>query len=231
MYIDDVIGVCFAAEVESDLSNTRGICTLLLGSGAVADDKTEHGVRLDIIGYTVCLPTMRVLIASKNFLTALHRFISTDVRGRINLRAAQRLASWGTRYAEMCRLMRPFCTALYRGTWGRTDEFALFFIPTATVVAIQCWRAMLCLVRHRETEYTRSIMSFADDTPVLVVEFDSSVGLIWYRTDHGAEVALGVSAVDLRVFLSKPVRVYTSDLSGDWADYIMHVGAQHSSQG
>jgi hypothetical protein len=59
MYIDDVIGVCFAAEVESDLSYTRGICTSLLGSGAVADDKTEHGVRLDIIGYTVCLPTMR----------------------------------------------------------------------------------------------------------------------------------------------------------------------------
>jgi hypothetical protein len=99
MYVDDIIGICFKDDVDSDLSTTRGICTALLGSGAVADDKTEQGVRLDIIGYTVCLTTMRVLIARKNFLTALHGFISTDVRGRINLRTAQRLASCVTVYA------------------------------------------------------------------------------------------------------------------------------------
>ena len=201
MYVDDIVGICFKEDVDSDLSITRGVCTALLGSGAVADDKTEQGVRLDIIGYTVCLTTMRVLIARKNFLTALHGFINTDVRGRINLRTAQRLASWGTRYAKICRVMRPFCTALHRATWGRTDEFALFFIPTEAVIAIQCWRAMLCLVRHRETEFTRSIMSFATSTPVVVVEFDASLdgaGLIWYNREHGAEVALGVGAVSLR---------------------------------
>jgi hypothetical protein len=201
MYVDDIVGICFKDDVDSDLSTTRGICTALLGSGAVADDKTEQGVRLDIIGYTVCLTTMRVLIARKNFLTALHGFISTDVRGRINLRTAQRLASWGTRYAKICRVMRPFCTALHRATWGRTDDFALFFIPTEAVIAIQCWRAMLCLVRHRETEFTRSIMSFATSTPVVVVEFDASLdgaGLIWFSREHGAEVALGIGAVNLR---------------------------------
>ena len=60
---------------------------------------------------------------------------------------------------------------------------------------------MLCLVRHRETEYTRSIVSFALSTPVVVVEFDASLdgaGLIWYSREHGAEVALGVGAVNLR---------------------------------
>jgi hypothetical protein len=88
---------------------------------------------------------MRVLIARKNFLTALHGFISTDVGKRINLRAAQRHASWGTRYAKICRVVRPFCTALHRMTLRRTDEFALFKIPTEAIVAIQCWRAMLCL--------------------------------------------------------------------------------------
>jgi hypothetical protein len=97
MYVNDIVGVCFAEDVDSELSLTRGICTSLLGSGAVADDKTKFGVRLDIIGYTICLPTMRVLIAMKNFLTALHGFITTNVRGRFNQRAAQRLASWGKR--------------------------------------------------------------------------------------------------------------------------------------
>ena len=51
MYVDDIIGVCFAEDVEEDLARTREICTSLLGSGAVADDKTETGTRLDIIGY------------------------------------------------------------------------------------------------------------------------------------------------------------------------------------
>lgn len=97
MYVDDIVGVCFAVDLTADLALTRDICTSLLGSGSVADDKTEHGTRLDIIGYTVDLSTERVLIARKNFLTALHGFISTDVHRRINLRTAQRLASWGTR--------------------------------------------------------------------------------------------------------------------------------------
>jgi hypothetical protein len=73
-------------------------------------------------------------------------------------------------------------------------------IPADAIVAIQCWRAMLCLVRFRETEYTRTIVSFAATTPVIVVEFDASLsgaGLIWFARDSGAEVVLGVSAVDL----------------------------------
>jgi hypothetical protein len=49
MYVDDIIGVCFAEDLESDLAATRGIWTALLGSGAVADDKTETRMRLDII--------------------------------------------------------------------------------------------------------------------------------------------------------------------------------------
>ena len=92
MYVDDIIRVCFASDLESDLAITRRVCTDLLGSGAVADDKTEHGVRLDVIGYTLDLTQERVLIARKNFLTALHGFISTDVTQRLNLKAAQRLA-------------------------------------------------------------------------------------------------------------------------------------------
>ena len=200
MYVDDIIGVCFADNVDEDLARTRSICTSLLGSGAVADDKTEQGLRLDIIGYTVDLETMRVSIAKKNFLTALHGFIGTDVEERLNLRTAQRLASWGTRYGKICRVMRPFCGALNSLTWGRKDPHALFSLTAEATVAIQCWRAMLCLVRYREAEFTRTIESFVPTTPVLIAEFDASLsgaGLIWYAVENGAEVARGVSAVDL----------------------------------
>ena len=59
---------------------------------------------------------------------------------------------------------------------------------------------MLCLVRHRESEFTRSIVAFAQEIPTVVVEFYSSLseaGLIWYSRDSGAEVAMGVGAADL----------------------------------
>ena len=200
MYVDDIIGIGFAKDITADLALTRHICTALLGSGAVADDKTEVSRRLDVIGYVIDLDTGRVLISKKNFLTALHGFLSADTAARINLRTAQRLASWSTRYGKICRVMRPFCSALYRLTWGRTDPHALFSLSAEAIVAIQCWRAMLCLVRHRETEFTRSIASFAPETPTVVAEFDSSLsgaGLIWYTRDSDAEVAMGVGAADL----------------------------------
>ena len=162
---------------------TRRICTDLLGPDAVADDKSESGIRLDVIGYTIDLAKERVLIARKNFLTALHGFMSTGVARRIDLRQAQRLTSWGTRYGKICQVMRPFCSALNRVTWGRTDPHALFFLSPEAIIAIQCWRAMLCLVRYRETEFTRTIESFAPTAPVIVAEFDASLkgaGLIWF---------------------------------------------------
>ena len=200
MYVDDIIGVGFEKDIAADLALTRAICTTLLGSSAVADDKTEVRRRLDVIGYVIDLDTGRVLISKKNFLTALNGFLSADTTARINLRTAQRLASWSTRYGKICRVMRPFCSALYRLTWGRTDPHALFNLSAEAIVAIQCWRAMLCLIRHREIEFTRTIASFTPETPTIVAEFDSSLsgaGLIWYRRDSGAEVAVGVGAADL----------------------------------
>jgi hypothetical protein len=86
-------------------------------------------------------------------------------------------------------------------TWGRTSSQALFYLSSEAIVAVQCWRAMLSLVRFREQEFTRSIASFAPEHPSVVAEFDSSLsgsGVIWYARDSGTEVVLGVSAVDLR---------------------------------
>jgi hypothetical protein len=66
MYVDDIIGVCFQQNLQSDLAKCERICTDLLGPAAVATDKTEHGRRLDVIGYVIDLDTQRVSIARKN---------------------------------------------------------------------------------------------------------------------------------------------------------------------
>jgi hypothetical protein len=56
----------------------------LLGSTSVADDKTEQGVCLDVIGYTINLTDKRVLSAKKNFLRALHGYMGGETSGGRN---------------------------------------------------------------------------------------------------------------------------------------------------
>ena len=52
--------------------------------------------------------------------------------------------------------------ALNRVTVGRTDPHTtLFHWSAESIITIQCWRAMLCLVWYRETEFKRTIDSFA----------------------------------------------------------------------
>jgi hypothetical protein len=199
MYVDDIVGVGLADSVQADLVTTRRICTDLLGPMAIADDKTEQGRRIDIIGYTVDLDIRRVLIAEKNFLTALHGFSTVSLDSQVNIKTAQRLASWASRYGKICRVMRPFCGALNRLSTGRSQLHATFDITPEAQIAIRCWRAMLYLVRVREAEFTRALASFSPSHPTVVAVFDSflrGVGVVWYTLEDGAEVPVGVCAVD-----------------------------------
>ena len=202
MYVDDIIGVGLIGDIEADLVITRSVCVSLLGPTAVADDKTEVGRRLDVIGYTIDLDSQRVSIARKNHLTALHGFfsVSSDASSTMTLRTAQKLASWANRYGKICRVMRPFCASLYNLSVGRTDPHAVFRISDEAAITINCWRAMLCLVRYRETDFTRTLESFVPTSSCCIAEFDASLkgaGVVWYQIVNGTEVARGVCAVDL----------------------------------
>jgi hypothetical protein len=200
MYVDDIVGVCMASDVTEDLRRTRDVCTNLLGPSAVADDKTECGRRMEVIGYVIDLDTERVSISRKNLLAALHAFVNVDVAGKMNVRTAQKLASLSSRYGKICRVMRPFCGALNRLIAGRTEVHATFHLSNESRIAIKCWQAMLCLVRYEETRFTRTLDSFSPALPTMVAEFDASLsgaGLIWSHTNNGTEEAVGVSAVDI----------------------------------
>ena len=201
MYVDDVIGVCFQSDLASDMELAKTICTSLLGPKAVADEKSETGTRLEVIGYTIDLNLKLVSIARKNFLTAVHGFLAIDLSGKTSLKTMQRLASWGSRYGRICRLMRPFCGALNRAIAGRQDRHATFTLAEETKIAIRCWRAILFLVRYNEQRFTRTLASFKTDVTKYIVETDASLhgaGCLIYRRDRDSEVCVGASAVDLR---------------------------------
>ena len=200
MYVDDIIGVCFEEDVVDDLAVAREVCVSLLGSTAVADDKTEWGRRLDIIGYTVDLDSSRVTISRKNFLNTLYGFLSINLDLPISMRVAQRLASWGSRYGSICRAMRPFSAALHRMSAGRTAKMSKFTVTDEAKLAIRLWRTMLVLVRFDEVRYSRPMRSYVREVPTYIVEFDASlhgVGILWYKRMNNAEVCMGGSAISI----------------------------------
>ena len=195
--MDDVIGVCFQSDLASDMELAKDICTSLLGPKAVAEEKSETGTRLKVIGYTVDLNLKLLSIARKNFLTAVHGFMAIDLSGKTSLKTMQRLASWGSRYGRICRIMRPFCGALNRAIAGRLDRHATFTLAQETEIAIRCWRAILFLVRCNEQRFTRTLASFKSDVTEYIVGTDASLhgaGCLIYRRDRDSEVC----AVDLR---------------------------------
>ena len=50
MYVDDIVGVCLVQDLDSEVQRAKDVCTRLLGPSAIAEDKTETGTRLDVLG-------------------------------------------------------------------------------------------------------------------------------------------------------------------------------------
>ena len=204
MYVDDIVGVCMAADLYDEIQCAKTVCVDLLGPNAIAEDKTESGTRLDVLGYVLDLGLRLVSISRKNFLNAVYCFFTTELGKKTSLATAQKLASWGSRYSKICRAMRPFCGALHRATAGRKNPHAKFLLPEEARRAIRGWRAMLYLVSFDEQQYSRRMGSFQPEQSRYVIEFDASLsgaGILWYqRLADGSEFAIGGSAVDLRGF-------------------------------
>ena len=162
---------------------------------------TESGTRLDILGYVVDLTVKTVSIPRKNFLNTLYGFLHIDLLAPAKLKTAQRLASWGSRYCMICRVMRPFCGALHCLSHRCIERNASFLQSAEAKEAIRRWRAMLHLVHFDETRFSRPLFSFSDP-PVCIVEFDASLkgaGVVWWRRDGSTEECVGVSAIDLHM--------------------------------
>ena len=77
--MDDIIGVCMASDLNSEVQWAKSVCIDLLGPKAIAEDKTETGTRLDVLGYVIDLQLELVSISRNNFLNAVYGFFTTDL--------------------------------------------------------------------------------------------------------------------------------------------------------
>lgn len=209
MYVDDLIGVCLRRDYDREKEAAYKLCTALLGPTAIAEHKTECGRRLEVIGYTIDLDLRLVTISKKNFLKTLHGYYTVDLSKPVPRRTIEKLASWGSRYAFICRFMKPFNRALYaalptqrqRSDGHNYNPHASQALPISAQRAIRLWRAMLCALQLDESRFSRSFELFKDAPATMVCEFDSSLtgsGMLFYQCNpDGSETVLGGAAISL----------------------------------
>ena len=133
MYVDDIVGICLAKDLDFEIQKAKMVCTSLLGPNArnkkgKEQDKTEKGTRMDVLGYVLDIDLKLLSISRKNFLNAVYGFFTMELDIKVTLKTAEKQQPWGSRYSKICRAMRPFCGALHRATAGLKCRRALLFL-------------------------------------------------------------------------------------------------------
>ena len=196
--------MCLRRDLEHDMDAASSLCRGLLGPLAIEDSKTEWGRRLTIIGWDLDLDNRLVAIARKNALKAFYGYAARSLEMRVPMRMIESWAAWAERYGEICLFIRLFRRVLY-GQVRRELQHTSTIISHQARRVVRLYQALLALTLLDELRFTRSLGSFGNRVPTLVIEYDGSLsgsGIIWYRITYEGgchrEVALGGAVVDLR---------------------------------
>ena len=198
MYVDDIIGICSSSHLSECLRLAQSSCETLLGPGSVEPSKTIHGRRIDAIGWCLDLDTSSVGIAKHNLFKTVQGFFHTDTSKPVSLQVLQRLASWASRYSQICRALRPFSGDLYKETCGLSNPHFEKLLEQRTITTIKLWRTFLCLTEiGAPSSYRRPFSSFRDlGLPNLILEYDASlkgIGVAVYSLSReGSETLMWV---------------------------------------
>jgi hypothetical protein len=141
-------------------------------------------------------------VSHRNLLKAIYAFMNVDLAAGalVPLKTMERLASLGSRYGNICRLMRPFVRVLYSSYRGKS-RFVEIELGLEAKAVIRLFRCLFVAQALDKVRFSRSLDSFMTRLHTWVAEFDASltgVGIIWFRLDHlGRECAMAYSSVDI----------------------------------
>jgi hypothetical protein len=205
MYVDDLAGVTFHDDVTEDLATAHDLIEGLLGTGAVAPDKThldgeepntEPG-EINVIGYKLDHKRGRAGITRKNVIKAFAALHHIGNGKHVTTKMVQRIASHASRYKRVCPLMAPFCRALHAAVKGHSRTGVRFDLDNRAMLAVGMIRVLILLVEVGGAEFKRSFESFTaqKNTAQYVIEYDAcldGLAVIWYERGQGdQEVAVG----------------------------------------
>jgi hypothetical protein len=177
MYVDDMFGAVSRRNRKADMDKATSHIRALLGPNAVAEDKTEWGRILVLLGWEFNLNLRTVTASKRNLLKAIHAFFSIDIDKPVLLEDVERVASYASRYSILCRAMKPYTAALHRATTAYAGNHHAH--PRALTEHARCdiimWRSYLCLLRLDNANFARSLESFRPRTPTVLIEYDASL--------------------------------------------------------
>ena len=190
MYVDDLMGCTKSDKLKSDMEIAERAIHDLLGSKAVADDKSMSGRSIELIGWLIDLDTQLVSVAPKNLYKAIHGFFTADIEApTVPILKLQQLGAYATRYSAICRPLKPFVNSFYRNMPRGHKSITLKnfrkgkqnfkHTPTKwneeTKLDVCLWRAYLCMSHLRPGGFARPLASFRRSDALVSIEFDASL--------------------------------------------------------
>jgi hypothetical protein len=186
------MGVVAKKWMKHDMEIANNKIVDLLGSKAVAGDKTVTGRVLEFIGWVIDLDKRTVAVAPKNLYKSLHGFFTTDIsKETISVKELEQLASWATRYSLICRPLKPFVYSFYRNRSYHQLQSLQLEMSEEVRLDILLWRVFLCASHLRPQSFARSIESFRENKNTISLESDACLtgfGVVIGGLDLGYEV-------------------------------------------
>jgi hypothetical protein len=205
-YVDDGLVVSLRTHRYTDLLATKTFVKDLMGPDAIAEHKTECSLDrdddLDFTGWNISLLHSQVSMARRNCLKAMYEFASVDLtpNAAVPVKTMQCLASLGSRYSLVCKLMKPYVRPLYNSYAGRSHLHSVILLPIARLV-IRLLRLLFAMSAIHPTQFARPMWAFTLCSPRWACEFDASltgIGVIWFeQLPGGGERAAAYTAMDI----------------------------------
>jgi hypothetical protein len=190
IYVDDTIAISWEDRVVVDMFCAKKLMCDLLGSKAVADDKTvrttEEDPRIDVIGWNLDIKNQRLTLTRRLFLKAIYLFFKAELNGFIPVKLLMQLASLGSRYELVCGFLKPFNQALYASYMGKNETHSIR-IKDSAKWSIRMWRTILVCTYFKEDTFARTFDSFRIQPACHVIQFDASLSGIgvWIQIRNG----------------------------------------------
>ena len=191
IYSDDIQGCCLLSELASELDIVRRCISDLLGSDAIAEDKTDTGRVIEWIGWSFDLDTMSISLAERNYYKTLYGYLTVSRGQHIRVKTLHTLSSWASRYVFVCPEMTPFSGYLYAAFKGYLNDETLIELPDSAYLVIVLWRMFFMLLKLDPQEFTLPLASLRPvSDPTFLLEVDGcpeGIGCIIYTRGDGGE--------------------------------------------